>query len=90
MALRGWTVIDAQGYGTNVILDRIETDVPLDGELFVYRNPDFNPELRRRDSAEPVRGLLRRPGRSRVCAPLPPCHVMVSAVECMAVAERCR
>ena len=47
MALRGWTVIDAQGYGTNVILDRIETDVPLDGELFVYRNPDFYPELRR-------------------------------------------
>jgi outer membrane lipoprotein-sorting protein len=46
MALRGWTVIDAQGYPTNVILDQIETDVPLDGELFVYRNPDFYPELR--------------------------------------------
>ena len=45
--LRRWTVIDAQGYATNVILDRIETDVPLDDELFVYRNPDFYPELRR-------------------------------------------
>jgi outer membrane lipoprotein-sorting protein len=45
--LRRWTVIDPQGYATNVILDRIETDVPLDGELFVYRNPDFNPDMRR-------------------------------------------
>ncbi len=46
--LRRWTVLDPQGYATNVLLDRIETDVPLDGELFVFRNPDFYPEARQR------------------------------------------
>ena len=45
--LRRWTVVDAQGYATHVVLERIETDVPLDRELFVYRNPDFYPEERR-------------------------------------------
>jgi outer membrane lipoprotein-sorting protein len=45
--LRHWTVIDPQGYATNVLLDQIETDVSLDGELFVFRNPEFYPELRR-------------------------------------------
>ena len=47
--LRRWTVVDAQGYATHVVLERIETDVPLDDELFVYRNPDFYPEERRND-----------------------------------------
>ena len=45
--LRRWTVVDAQGYATHIVLERIETDVPLDRELFVYRNPDFYPEERR-------------------------------------------
>jgi outer membrane lipoprotein-sorting protein len=45
--LRRWTVVDPQGYATHVVLERIETDVPLDRELFVYRNPDFYPEERR-------------------------------------------
>ncbi len=44
--LRHWTVIDPQGYATNVLLDRVETGVALDDDLFVYRNPDFYPEAR--------------------------------------------
>jgi len=39
--LRRWTVIDPQGYGTHVVLERLETDVRLDRELFVFRRPDF-------------------------------------------------
>jgi outer membrane lipoprotein-sorting protein len=39
--LRRWTVIDPQGYGTHVLLERLETDVRLDRELFVFRKPDF-------------------------------------------------
>jgi outer membrane lipoprotein-sorting protein len=39
--LRRWTVIDPQGYGTHVVLERLETDVRLDRELFVLRRPDF-------------------------------------------------
>lgn len=46
--LRRWTVVDPQGYGTHVVLERIETDVRLDDELFVFRNPDFYPEERNR------------------------------------------
>ena len=45
--LRRWTIVDAQGYATHVVLDGIETDVALDQELFVFRNPEFYPELRR-------------------------------------------
>jgi len=44
--LRRWTVIDAQGYATHVILEGLETGVPLDGELFIFRNPKFYPEAR--------------------------------------------
>ena len=36
--LRRWTVIDPQGYATHVVLERLETDVRLDAELFVLRN----------------------------------------------------
>ena len=39
--LRRWTVIDPQGYGTHVVLERLETDVRLDRELFVFRRPNF-------------------------------------------------
>ncbi len=48
LELRRWTVTDAQGLTTHVILEELETDVPLDRSLFVWRNPDFYPELRRR------------------------------------------
>jgi len=44
--LRRWTVIDPQGYATHVVLERIETGVALDDELFVFRNPKFYPEER--------------------------------------------
>lgn len=44
--LRRWSVIDAQGLVTHVLLEDVETDVALEDELFVFRNPDFYPELR--------------------------------------------
>ncbi|MGH6917256.1 MAG: LolA family protein, partial [Geminicoccaceae bacterium] len=43
LELRRWTVVDAQGLPTHVVLDGIETGVPLDDELFVFRNPRFDP-----------------------------------------------
>ena len=46
MELRRWTVVDAQGLPTHVVLDGIETGVPLDDELFVFRNPRFDPRGR--------------------------------------------
>lgn len=44
--LRRWTVIDAQGYATHVVLEGLESGVPLDDELFIFRNPKFYPEAR--------------------------------------------
>ncbi|MGH6912365.1 MAG: LolA family protein [Geminicoccales bacterium] len=43
LQLRSWTVVDAQGLATYVILDDVETGVALDDELFVFRNPRFDP-----------------------------------------------
>lgn len=45
--LRRWTIVDAQGYATHIVLEDVETGVPLDQELFIYRDPRFYPELRR-------------------------------------------
>ena len=45
--LRRWTIVDAQGYATHIVLEDIETGVALDEELFIFRNPRFYPELRR-------------------------------------------
>jgi outer membrane lipoprotein-sorting protein len=45
--LRRWTIVDAQGYATHVVLEEVETGIPLDEELFIFRNPRFYPELRR-------------------------------------------
>ncbi len=39
MALTGWTVLDAQGLKTMVRLSGLKTGVPLDGGLFVLRDP---------------------------------------------------
>ena len=39
MELRRWTVVDAQGQATYVMLDGLETGVPLQRELFRFRNP---------------------------------------------------
>jgi outer membrane lipoprotein-sorting protein len=43
LELRRWTVVDAQGLPTHVVLNGIETGMPLDDELFVFRNPKFDP-----------------------------------------------
>lgn len=39
IALRRWAVTDAQGLTTHVILDDVELDVPIDDDLFRFRNP---------------------------------------------------
>ena len=46
LELRRWTVRDAQGQSTYVVLDALETGVPLDKELFRFRNPQFYPDAR--------------------------------------------
>jgi outer membrane lipoprotein-sorting protein len=46
LQLRRWTVVDAQGLPTHVVLEGIETNVALDDELFVFRNPKFDPRGR--------------------------------------------
>ena len=46
LELRRWTVLDAQGQATHVVLDRPETGLPLDRELFRFRNPKFYPGAR--------------------------------------------
>jgi outer membrane lipoprotein-sorting protein len=46
MELRRWTVIDAQGLPTHVVLERPETGLPLARELFRFRNPQFYPGAR--------------------------------------------
>jgi outer membrane lipoprotein-sorting protein len=46
LALRRWTVVDAQGQATHVVLDRPETGLPLDRDLFRFRNPQFYPGAR--------------------------------------------
>jgi outer membrane lipoprotein-sorting protein len=46
LELRRWTVIDAQGQATHVVLERPETGLALDRELFRFRNPKFYPDAR--------------------------------------------
>ena len=46
LELRRWTVVDAQGLPTHVVLDGVETGVALDDELFVFRNRRFDPRGR--------------------------------------------
>jgi outer membrane lipoprotein-sorting protein len=46
LELRRWTVVDAQGLPTHVVLERPETGVPLERELFRFRNPRFYPGAR--------------------------------------------
>ena len=46
LELRRWTVVDAQGLPTHVVLEGVETGVPLDDELFVFRDPRFDPRGR--------------------------------------------
>jgi outer membrane lipoprotein-sorting protein len=44
LELRRWTVLDAQGLATHVVLERPETGLSLDRELFRFRNPQFYPD----------------------------------------------
>lgn len=46
LQLRRWTVVDAQGLPTHVVLDGVETGVALDDDLFVFHNPRFDPRGR--------------------------------------------
>jgi outer membrane lipoprotein-sorting protein len=46
LELRRWTVIDAQGQATYVMLEGVETGMPLDRELFRFRNPKLFPGAR--------------------------------------------
>ncbi len=41
MALRKWTIVDAQGIVTNVSLIDASFGVPLNPELFRFKNPNF-------------------------------------------------
>lgn len=43
LELRRWTVIDSQGLSTYVMLEAIETGLPLDSDLFRFRDPNFFP-----------------------------------------------
>jgi outer membrane lipoprotein-sorting protein len=46
LELRRWTVVDAQGLATRIELETPETGLPLDRELFRFRNPRFYPGAR--------------------------------------------
>jgi outer membrane lipoprotein-sorting protein len=48
LMLRSWTVVDAQGLPTQVELEDIETGMPIDRDLFVFRDPTIFPGLRDR------------------------------------------
>jgi outer membrane lipoprotein-sorting protein len=39
LKLRRWSVTDAQGLTTQVILSQMETNVPIDNDLFFWRDP---------------------------------------------------
>jgi outer membrane lipoprotein-sorting protein len=40
LELRRWTVTDAQGLTTHIILERLEIDTKIDGKLFLLCDPD--------------------------------------------------
>ena len=46
LELRRWTLVDAQGLATHVMLERPQTGLSLDRELFRFRNPQFYPDAR--------------------------------------------
>jgi outer membrane lipoprotein-sorting protein len=46
LELRRWTLVDAQGQATYVMLEWLETGFPLVRELFRFRNPQFYPGAR--------------------------------------------
>ena len=46
LELRRWTVVDAQGQTTDVVLGALETGIAFDREVFRFRNPQFYPGAR--------------------------------------------
>ncbi len=46
LALRRWTVFDAEGQATHLVLERPQTGLRLDRELFRFRDPQFYPGAR--------------------------------------------
>lgn len=45
IALRQWEIVDAQGTRTVVTLDKTETGIALDDDLFRYKDPRHGPNL---------------------------------------------
>ena len=46
LELRRWTVFDAEGQATHLVLERPQTGMRLDRELFRFRDPQFYPGAR--------------------------------------------
>jgi outer membrane lipoprotein-sorting protein len=46
LELRRWTLVDAQGLATHVMLERPQLGLALDRKLFRFRNPKFYPDAR--------------------------------------------
>jgi outer membrane lipoprotein-sorting protein len=46
MELRRWTLFDAEGHATHLVLERPQTGLRLDRELFRFRDPQFYPGAR--------------------------------------------
>ena len=46
LELRRWTVFDAEGQATHLVLERHQTGLRLDRELFRFRDPQFYPGAR--------------------------------------------
>ena len=46
LQLRRWTVFDAEGQATHLVLERPQTRMRLDRELFRFRDPQFYPGAR--------------------------------------------
>jgi outer membrane lipoprotein-sorting protein len=46
MELRRWTLFDAEGHATRLVLERPQTGLRLDRELFRFRDPQFYPGAR--------------------------------------------
>jgi outer membrane lipoprotein-sorting protein len=46
LQLRRWTLFDAEGHATRLVLERPQTGLRLDRELFRFRDPQFYPGAR--------------------------------------------
>jgi hypothetical protein len=46
LELRRWTLFDAEGHATHLVLEKPQTGLRLDRELFRFRDPQFYPGAR--------------------------------------------